>query len=55
MDFMPVASRKRSLPREMSVQFLIKVDDVTKEVEAALLGLSDIDRAQEAGRSDKDY
>ena len=38
-------TKQEEIPAQgISVQFLIKVDDVTKEVETALLGLSGIDR-----------
>lgn len=40
-------SKQEEIPAQgLSVQFLIKVDEVTKEVETALLGLSDLDRAK---------
>lgn len=40
-------SKQEEIPAQgLSVQFLIKVEDVTKEVETTLLGLSDLDRAK---------
>lgn len=40
-------SKQEEIPAQgLSVQFLVKIDDVTKEVETALLGLSGADRAK---------